>query len=131
MVTPAAVVRADVCSDNETRCRIASSEGSVPVKSSVISAILPISADDPASPANTAAWETLAHWERPVLTLYSKQFDGSAMGPARVLSHIPGCKGQDHAMLDEASFYIVEDQPQELARRLIAFAGKEPANRTG
>lgn len=84
--------------------------------------ILPISADDPASPANTAAWELLGHWEQPVLTLYSKQFDGSAMGPARVLDHIPGCKGQDHALLDEASFYIVEDQPMELARRLIAFA---------
>jgi haloalkane dehalogenase len=93
--------------------------------------ILPISADDPASPANTAAWEKLARWERPVLTLYSKQFDGSAMGPARVLAHIPGCRGQDHAMLDEASFYIVEDQPQELARRLVAFVGEETASRTG
>ena len=85
--------------------------------------ILPISADDPASPANTAAWEKLGSWEKPVLTLYSKDFEGSAMGPARVLNHIPGCKGQDHALLEHANFYIVEDQSEELARRLIAFAG--------
>ncbi|MGI9330917.1 MAG: haloalkane dehalogenase [Gammaproteobacteria bacterium] len=85
--------------------------------------ILPISADDPASPANTAAWEKLGSWEKPVLTLYSKDFEGSAMGPARVLNHIPGCRGQDHALLEHANFYIVEDQSEELARRLIAFAG--------
>lgn len=83
--------------------------------------ILPISADDPASPANTAAWEVLGRWDRPVLTLYSKQFEGTAMGPERVLGHIPGCKGQPHALLDKAGFYIPEDQPQELARRLIEF----------
>jgi haloalkane dehalogenase len=83
--------------------------------------ILPISADDPASPANTAAWERLATWTRPVLTLYSKEFAGSAMGPERVLAHIPGCRGQPHALLD-AGFYIVEDAPEELARRLIDFA---------
>jgi haloalkane dehalogenase len=85
--------------------------------------ILPISADDPASPANTAAWERLAAWTKPVLTLYSKDFQGTAMGPERVLAHIPGCRGQDHALLEDAGFYIVEDQPEELARRLIAFAG--------
>ena len=84
--------------------------------------ILPISADDPASPANTAAWELLGQWTRPVLTLYSKAFEGSAMGPQRILEHIPGCAGQAHALLEHANFYIVEDQPEELARRLIDFA---------
>jgi len=84
--------------------------------------ILPISADDPASPANAAAWDQLGRWTRPVLTLYSKDFEGSAMGPQRILDHIPGCAGQDHALLENANFYIVEDQPAELARRLIDFA---------
>jgi haloalkane dehalogenase len=84
--------------------------------------ILPISADDPASPANTAAWASLGAWRKPVLTLYSADFQGSAMGPERILAHIPGCAGQDHALLPEAGFYIVEDQPLELARRLAEFA---------
>lgn len=84
--------------------------------------ILPITADDPASPANTAAWEKLGHWTRPVLTLYSKDFEGTAMGPERILGHIPGCQGQPHHLLQDAGFYIVEDQPAELARRLIDFA---------
>lgn len=83
--------------------------------------ILPVTDDSPAIPANTAAWDRLAEWEKPVLTIYSAQFKGTAMGPERVLSHIPGTRDQDHALLDEASFYIVEDQPEELARRILRF----------
>jgi haloalkane dehalogenase len=84
--------------------------------------ILPISPDDPAAPANRAAWAKLADWSKPVLTLYSAEFSGSSMGPDKILNHIPGTRGQAHALLDDAGFYIVEDQPHELARRLLEFA---------
>lgn len=83
--------------------------------------ILPIELDDPARPANLAAWEKLGNWEQPVLTLFSKSFIGTAMGPERLLEHIPGCAGQPHAHIEDASFYIIEDQPDELARRTIDF----------
>lgn len=85
--------------------------------------ILPISADDPASPPNTAAWEKLAEWRKPVLTLFSADFKGTAMGPERLLEHIPGCAGQNHCLLEGAGFYIVEDQPVELGRRVAELAG--------
>lgn len=81
--------------------------------------ILPITPEDPATPANQAAWEKLANWRQPVLTLFSADFAGTAMGPERLLSHIPGCAGQPHGLLQHAGFYIVEDQPEELARRII------------
>jgi haloalkane dehalogenase len=87
--------------------------------------ILPVTDDSPAIPANRAAWARLASWEKPVLTLYSAQFKGTAMGPERVLNHIPGTHNQDHALLEEAGFYIVEDQPEELARRIIRFAADQ------
>lgn len=85
--------------------------------------ILPIDADDPAAPANRAAWERLAHWEKPALTLFSAAFAGSAMGPERLLAHLPGCRGQAHALLPETNFYLVEDAGPELARRTLAFMG--------
>lgn len=85
--------------------------------------ILPISPDDPAAPANQAAWEKLSRWEKPVLTMYSADFRGSSMGPDKILNHIPGTRGQAHALLEDAGFYIVEDQSDELARRLVEFAG--------
>ncbi len=84
--------------------------------------ILPISPDSPARPANLAAWEKLSDWHKPVLTLFSKQFRNSAMGPDKLLSHIPGCAGQAHALIDDANFYIVEDQSQVLCEHLLKFA---------
>ncbi|MGI9341238.1 MAG: haloalkane dehalogenase [Gammaproteobacteria bacterium] len=84
--------------------------------------ILPISPDMDSVAENRAAWERLAEWNKPVLTLFSSSFAGTAMGPERILSHIPGAQAQDHALLDEAGFYIVEDQPAELAERLRKFA---------
>jgi len=84
--------------------------------------ILPILPDDPAAIANFRAWEVLANWQKPVLTLYSAAFAGSAMGPERLLAHLPGARGQDHALLPDCNFYLVEDQTAELARRIAAFA---------
>jgi haloalkane dehalogenase len=84
--------------------------------------ILPITPDMASVPENRAAWERLVYWEKPVLTLFSASFTGTAMGPERILEHIPGTRGQDHGLLEEAGFYIIEDQPDEIARRLVAFA---------
>jgi len=85
--------------------------------------ILPISPDDPAAPANQVAWEKLASWDKPVLTLYSAEFSGSSMGPEKILNHVPGTRGQEHELLADAGFYIVEDKSTELAERLLKFAG--------
>lgn len=86
--------------------------------------ILPIMADDPAALANAEAWKILADWQKPVLTLYSATFAGSAMGPEQLQAHLPGAKGQNHALLPDSNFYIVEDQCDELARRIAAFASR-------
>lgn len=84
--------------------------------------ILPISPDMYSVPENLAAWEKLKSWTKPVLTLFSASFAGTAMGPEKLLGNIPGTRDQNHALLEEAGFYIVEDQPEELAKRLLAFA---------
>jgi haloalkane dehalogenase len=83
--------------------------------------ILPIDEDNPARPANLAAWDTLASFDKPVLTLYSANFVGSSMGPERLLEHIPGTRGQAHAGLEGTNFYIVEDAPEELAEHVLHF----------
>lgn len=84
--------------------------------------ILPFGPDSAAGPANQAAWEKLASWKKPVLTLFSKSFAGSAMGPELLLSHLPGAQNQPHCLLENASFYVVEDQPVEIARHIVRFA---------
>jgi haloalkane dehalogenase len=86
--------------------------------------ILPIDLDNPARPANLAAWEQLSHWEKPVLTLFSEAFLGTSMGPDKLINHIPGAKGQAHAGIPDTSFYLIEDAAAELARRTAEFALK-------
>lgn len=85
--------------------------------------ILPIWPDDPASIANRAAWKQLGAWTRPVLTLFSQGLGGTSMGPEQIKAHIPGARGQPHALLGDAGFYIIEDQTAELVSRIAAFAG--------
>lgn len=85
--------------------------------------ILPITPDMESVPENLAAWEDLGAWRKPLLTLFSASFQGTAMGPEKLLAHIPGAAGQDHALLDEAGFYIIEDQPENLSSRLLNFVG--------
>lgn len=84
--------------------------------------ILPISPDMPSIPENRAAWDRLSNWQKPVLTLFSADFAGSAMGPEKLLAHIPGTRGMAHALIENAGFYIVEDQPEQLAEHLLSFA---------
>lgn len=83
--------------------------------------ILPIWPEDPACIANARAWERLARWEKPVLTLYSAG-RGGVMSPDAIQRHVPGARGQPHALLDPAGFYLVEDHAAEIARRLRDFA---------
>jgi haloalkane dehalogenase len=83
--------------------------------------ILPITSDMGSVPENLAAWERLEAWKKPVLTIFSASFAGTAMGPEKLLEHIPGTQGQEHGLIEDAGFYIVEDQPDELTRRIIAF----------
>ena len=85
--------------------------------------ILPISPDMDSVPENLAAWQRLSSWEKPVLALFSASFKGTAMGPEKLLAHIPGAAKQNHQLLEGAGFYIVEDQPAELAECLLEFAG--------
>lgn len=85
--------------------------------------ILPISPDMDSVTENRAAWKMLADWDKPMLTLYSADFAGTAMGPEIIIDHIPGTKGQAHELLSDAGFYIAEDKPLELARSLMKFAG--------
>ena len=84
--------------------------------------ILPIEDTDTAAPANKAAWEKLANYDKPTLTLYSKMFgESDSLGPKPLIAQIPGTAGQPHALIDKASFYIVDDASQTLAVRTIAF----------
>ncbi len=83
-------------------------------------ALVPTSPDDPAVPANRAAWEQLGRWEKPFLTVFGRHDPilGKADGPLQ--AHVPGAAGQPHARIDGGHF-IQEDAGPELAQRTVAW----------
>jgi len=78
-------------------------------------ALVPTSPDDPAAPANRAAWEVLRRWQKPFLCAFSDS-DPITRGGDRVFQHeVPGTKGQPHTTIVGAGHFLQEDKGEELA----------------
>ena len=83
--------------------------------------IHPITEYDAPIAANRAAWDALANFEKPVLTVFADSTAASAMPPEMAQNHIPGAKGQDHVIIENAGFYVVEDAPEQIAAAVANF----------
>lgn len=70
--------------------------------------LVPTSPDDPAAPANRAAWDVLRRWDKPFLTAFSNG-DPITRGAARILqARIPGAQGLEHVTL-RGGHFLQED----------------------
>ncbi len=77
--------------------------------------LVPVTPDNPASPANRQAWEKLGQWHKPFLTTFSTG-DPITRGAERALQkHIPGTAGRQHIKL-RGGHFLQEDSGPELAR---------------
>jgi haloalkane dehalogenase len=85
--------------------------------------LVPARPDDPAAPANRAAWEALARFDRPFLTLFSDKDPVTAGADAPMKKLIPGTKDQPHAVIANAGHFVQEDAGEELAEKLLAWMG--------
>jgi haloalkane dehalogenase len=82
--------------------------------------LVPISPDDPAAPANRAAWESLRRFDKPFLTVFGDS-DPITRGADRVLqASIPGARGLAHRTLARAGHFLQEDAGEELAAAVVA-----------
>jgi haloalkane dehalogenase len=84
--------------------------------------LVPTDPNDPAVPANRAAWELLGQWQKPVLTLFGQQDPILGKADRVLLEHIPGTHGQPNDRL-RGGHFIQEDQGPELASRVIDWIG--------
>lgn len=90
----------------------------------IFPSLVPTSPDDPAAPANRAAWEVLRRWEKPFLTAFSDS-DPITRGGERVLQRlIPGAVGQPHATIAGAGHFLQEDRGEELAQVIVDFIAR-------
>jgi haloalkane dehalogenase len=84
--------------------------------------LVPASPDDPAAPANRAAWEVLDKWEKPFLVAFSDS-DPITRGADRVLlKRIPGTRHVEPVTIVGGGHFLQEDKGPELAEAVVRFA---------
>lgn len=83
--------------------------------------LVPTSPNDPESEANRRAWDSLAQYSRPFLTIFGDS-DPMTSGSERVMQRkIPGAAGQAHRILTGVGHFIQEDAGEELGELTAAF----------
>jgi haloalkane dehalogenase len=85
-------------------------------------ALVPISPDDPAAPANRAAWEVLARLEQPLVCAFGDSDPITAGGAAVLQKMIPGAAGQPHETLEHVAHFSQEDAGERLAAIVVELA---------
>jgi len=84
--------------------------------------LVPITPDDPAAPANRAAWEVLSRWEKPFVCAFGDSDPVTAGGSAVLQKMIPGAAGQPHVTLERTAHFSQEDSGQRLAEIVVDVA---------
>lgn len=81
--------------------------------------LVPTTLDDPAVPANRAAWSVLESWTKPVLTLWAP--DDPVLGgyQAEFVNRIPGAAGQPHQTFSPSGHFIQDDVGEQLADAVV------------
>lgn len=83
--------------------------------------LVPITPDDPAAPANRAAWKTLQTFDKPFLTCFSDKDPVTRGGDKVMQKLIPGCAGQAHTVVENGGHFLQEDQGETLAQIMLTF----------
>lgn len=83
--------------------------------------LVPIIPDNPAIPANKAAWQVFEKFEKPFLTAFGDSDPVTKGGEQRWIDSVPGAKGQAHTILKGAGHFLQDDAAAELSSVVIDF----------
>jgi haloalkane dehalogenase len=89
-------------------------------------ALVPTTADDPASEANRAAWRVFEQWEKPFLTCFSNRDPITRGGFRTWQEQVPGARG-NNVKIENAGHFLQEDKGPEIATALIEFISRDTA----
>lgn len=88
--------------------------------------LVPIMPDNPAIPANRAAWRVFEAWEKPFFTAFSDNDPVTAGAHVRFQETVPGAKGKKHVTITGAGHFLQEQKPVELAGAVLQFMADTP-----
>jgi haloalkane dehalogenase len=83
--------------------------------------MIPATMLHPASAPNNTVWDELRNWNKPAMTLISKSLAEQSFDPQEFHDQIPGTAGQPHQMYPNTGFFLIEENPEELAQKTIEF----------
>lgn len=83
--------------------------------------LVPTAPDDPAAPANKAAWATLAASPTPMLVAFSDSDPITGPMAAIFQREMRGAQGIDHPVIRDAGHFLQEDAGEELAAHIVEF----------
>lgn len=95
----------------------------------VMPGLIPQTLDDPATPANQAAWEVLERFDKPFLCAFSDRDPITAGADQVFLRRVPGTAGQPHVTIAGGGHFVQEDRGVELAGVIVRWiAGTKSAS---
>jgi len=83
--------------------------------------LVPTRPDDPAVPANQAAWTVLEQWTKPVLTLWAPGDQVLGSYQASFVERIPGAIGQPHRTFVPSGHFLQDDCGPEVVAAMVAW----------
>lgn len=83
--------------------------------------LVPIIPDNPAIPANKAAWQQFEQFEKPFLTAFGDSDPVTKGGEKRWKETVPGAQGQAHTILQGAGHFLQDDVGAELSQVVVDF----------
>ena len=88
-----------------------------------LTALIPLTRNDPGAAIGRATMAVLQEWRRPFLTAYSDG-DPATRGWETVFQErIPGARSQDHTTVTGAGHFVQEQKGEDLGRIIAAFVG--------
>ncbi len=88
--------------------------------------LVPITPDNPAVPANRAAWAFFEQCDKPFLTAYSDADPVMKGQEKRFIETVPGAQGQKHTIIEGGGHFLQDDVGVELAAVVIEFMRANP-----
>jgi haloalkane dehalogenase len=83
--------------------------------------LVPTRPDDPATPANRAAWDALTRSDLPFLCAFSDGDPITAAMEPELRTRMPGAAGREHPTIRGAGHFLQEDAGEELATAIADF----------
>lgn len=87
----------------------------------ILPSLVPITSNDPASPANRKAWDVLKGFNRPFLTAFSDGDPITGGGERKFQKSVLGAKGQTHTTIKGGGHFLQEDCGEEFAELVVNF----------